>query len=50
LLTQSGNQDGWFFMQRVLENVAPDVINGNRTLIALGSDPNTRPLEQSNPH
>lgn len=31
------NQDGWFFMQRALENIAPGVTNGNKTVILLGS-------------
>ena len=34
-----GNQDGWFFMQRSLENIAPGVTNGNKTVIFLGSNP-----------
>ncbi len=35
----AGNQDGWFFMQRALENIAPGVTNGNKTVVFLGSDP-----------
>ena len=31
------NQDGWFFMQRALENLATDVTNGNMTVAFLGS-------------
>ena len=31
------NQDGWFFMQRALENLATDVTNGNTTVAFLGS-------------
>jgi PEP-CTERM motif len=31
------NQDGWFFMQRALENLAPGVTNGNTTVVVLGS-------------
>ncbi len=31
------NQDGWFFMQRALENIAPGVTNGNKKLVVLGS-------------
>jgi len=33
----SGNQDGWLFMQKVLENLAPGVTNGNKTVVILGS-------------
>lgn len=35
------NQDGWFFMQRALENLAPGVTNGNKTVVFLGTDPGT---------
>lgn len=31
------NQDGWFFMQRALETIAPGVTNGNKTVVVLGS-------------
>lgn len=31
------NQDGWFFMQRSLENLAPGVTNGNKVVTILGS-------------
>lgn len=31
------NQDGWFFMQRALENIAPGVGNGNKKVVTLGS-------------
>lgn len=31
------NQDGWLFMQRALENIAPGVTNGNKQLVILGS-------------
>jgi hypothetical protein len=31
------NQDGWFFMQRALENLAPGVTNGNKQVVILGS-------------
>lgn len=31
------NQDGWFFMQRALENLAPQVTNGNKVVTILGS-------------
>jgi len=33
----SGNQDGWFFMQRALENLAGSVTNGNKVVTILGS-------------
>lgn len=32
-----GNQDGWFFMQRALENLAPGVTTGIKTVTILGS-------------
>lgn len=31
------NQDGWFFMQRALENIGAGVTNGNTTVAFLGS-------------
>ncbi len=31
------NQSGWFYMQRVLENLAPGVTNGSKTVVSLGS-------------
>lgn len=31
------NQDGWFFMQRALENIGAGVTNGNKTVTILGS-------------
>lgn len=36
------NQDGWFFMQRALENLAPGVTNGNKQVVFLGSNPGTQ--------
>jgi len=36
------NQDGWFFMQRALENLAPNVTNGNKQLVILGSNVGTK--------
>lgn len=33
----TNNLDGWFFMQRALENIAPGVTNGNKTVVSLGS-------------
>jgi hypothetical protein len=37
----SGNQNGWLYMQKALENLAPQVGNGQRTVVALGIDPAT---------
>ncbi|MBC8128226.1 MAG: hypothetical protein H8M99_13880 [Gloeobacteraceae cyanobacterium ES-bin-144] len=37
----SGNQDGWLFMQRALENIAPGVTNGNKTVVAIGTSGGT---------
>ncbi len=34
----SVNIDGWFYMQRVLENLAPGVTNGNMTVVSLGAN------------
>jgi PEP-CTERM motif len=31
------NLDGWLFMQRALENIAPGVTNGNKQVVILGS-------------
>jgi len=39
--TGTQNEDGWLYMQKVLENLAPQVGNGNRTIVSLGTDPNT---------
>jgi hypothetical protein len=33
----TANIDGWFFMQRVVENLAPQVSNGNKVVAILGS-------------
>lgn len=38
----NANQDGWFFMQRALENLAPNVTNGNKQVVFLGSDQNSQ--------
>lgn len=35
------NMDGWLFMQKVLENLAPGVTNGNKKVVALGSSAGT---------
>jgi hypothetical protein len=37
--TASENLDGWLYMQKVLENLAPAVTNGNNVVVALGSNP-----------
>lgn len=37
--TASANVDGWLFMQKVLENLAPAVTNGNKNVVSLGSNP-----------
>lgn len=31
------NQEGWFFMQRAIENIAPGVTNGSKVVVSLGS-------------
>ena len=36
------NHDGWLFMQRALQNIAPGVTNGNKVVYAIGSDDNTQ--------
>lgn len=33
----TANIDGWLYMQKALENLAPGVTNGNKTVVALGS-------------
>ena len=33
----SANQEGWLFMQKALENLAPEVTNGNKVVTILGS-------------
>lgn len=35
--SSGANQDGWFFMQRALENLAPGVTTGNKSVTILGS-------------
>ena len=35
--TASANLNGWLFMQKVLENLAPGVTNANKTVVVLGS-------------
>ncbi|MES2830696.1 MAG: PEP-CTERM sorting domain-containing protein [Pseudomonadota bacterium] len=34
----TANIDGWLFMQRAIENLAPSVTNGSKTVVSLGSD------------
>lgn len=36
------NNDGWLFMQKVLENLAPGVTNGQTVVVSLGSNPGTQ--------
>lgn len=36
-VNSGGNQDGWFFMQRALENLGAGVTNGSKTVTILGS-------------
>jgi hypothetical protein len=33
------NEGGWLYMQKVLQLIQPNVINGNKTVVALGADP-----------
>jgi hypothetical protein len=35
--TATANEDGWLFMQRVVENLGPQVTNGNKIVAILGS-------------
>ena len=41
------NKDGWFFMQRAIENIAPGVTNGNKTVVSLGSSSTALAAAQS---
>lgn len=36
-VSAGANQDGWLFMQKALENLAPSVTNGNKVVTILGS-------------
>lgn len=38
----NANDNGWLFMQRALENMAPAVTNGQKTVVSLGSNPGTQ--------
>ena len=38
----TANLNGWLFMQRAIENLAPGVTNGNKVVVSLGSDPSTQ--------
>jgi hypothetical protein len=41
--TSSGvNEDGWFYMQKAIENIAGGVTNGFKNIVSLGSDPSTQ--------
>lgn len=46
--TGTVNQNGWLYMQRVLENLAPGVTNGQQTVVNLGSNPSSRPFDAAN--
>ncbi len=40
--TTGQNEEGWLYMQKVLENIGPNIANGNKRLTALlGTDPGT---------
>lgn len=39
--TATANVDGWFFMQRAIENLGTAVTNGDKVVVSLGSDPGT---------
>lgn len=41
------NQDGWLFMQRAVENLAPGVTNGNKVVSILGSSSSALTSAQS---
>lgn len=43
----AGNQDGWFFMQRSIENLATGVTNGNKVVVSLGSSSTALQAKQS---
>lgn len=40
--TSTTNSEGWLYMQRVLENLSPQVGNGNKTLVDLGTTQGTQ--------
>jgi hypothetical protein len=46
--TGTQNEEGWLYMQKVLENLAPQVGNGNTTVVSLGTDPNTTAYDAIN--
>lgn len=41
------NIEGWFFMQRSIENLAPDVTNGSKVVVSLGSSSTALQAKQS---
>ena len=43
----STNLDGWFFMQRSIENLAPSVTNGSKVVVSLGSSSTALAAKQS---
>lgn len=43
----TANLDGWFFMQRALENIAPGVTNSNKVVVSLGSSSTALAAAQS---
>src|SRR3546814_11326625 len=45
--TLTENVDGWFYMQRVLENLAPGVTNGFQTVLQLGGSSTASTAAQS---
>lgn len=38
----TANVGGWLYMQKVIENLALNVTNGNAVVVSLGSDPSTK--------
>ncbi len=43
----TANIDGWLFMQRSIENLAPGVTNGNKVVVSLGSSSTALEAKQS---
>lgn len=43
----TANIDGWLFMQRSIENLAPGVTNGNKVVVSLGSSSTALAAKQS---
>jgi len=46
--TGTQNEEGWLYMQKVLENLAPQVGNGNTTVVSLGTELNTTAYDAIN--